>query len=117
MSVLINLFLCRETLQKDVEEMREKLQKVLQELEGFKAASSPQIEVVKKAGEETAQDAVAKTRSWNKRLVGNMQDVSVQLEHEIQQRKELEEFKVNFELQMQDVRKKIRDEGEARYTD
>jgi len=92
----------RQMIQHELDDIKSKLEKVEEELAPFKLEKSPK------------EDDKHRARSWNRKLIGNMHDISSQLDHEVTQRKELEKFKAEFEAQMEETKRKVREEKEAR---
>jgi len=55
-----------------------------------------------------------KVRSWNKKIFSGLQDLDLKLQHEIEQRKNLEQQKIECEAAMEEMKKTVRAEVDAR---
>jgi len=64
------------------------------------------------SGGEESPDT--KFRSWNKRLIYDMQEVGRDLNNERKARRELEEWKATHEPKLEEMKKKVRAESDAR---
>jgi hypothetical protein len=56
----------------------------------------------------------AKYRSWNKKLIGNYQDLVLQLNHEKEAVKQLTQFKADNEPKLETMKKAVRDAADSR---
>eukprot|EP01114_Cavostelium_apophysatum_P010192 TRINITY_DN2367_c0_g1_i2.p1 TRINITY_DN2367_c0_g1~~TRINITY_DN2367_c0_g1_i2.p1 ORF type:complete len:778 (+),score=302.94 TRINITY_DN2367_c0_g1_i2:1160-3493(+) len=116
-----------QAIKKELDEVKEKLVNTTMELMKLKddqqngVAPAPiekkrseSLSDSKDASPSSPTPAEPQVRSWNKKVIYDMQDVSRQLNNEKKARKELEQWKVEQEEKMEEMKKKVRKEVEDR---
>ncbi|PRP75065.1 PH domain containing protein [Planoprotostelium fungivorum] len=113
-----------EEIQHETIEVRKQIEEAKSQLEELKKTTteegSPQSPAVGSEGEESPQlkspsvDNAAKYRSWNKRVVGNYQDILLQINTERTQITQLQEFKLEHEPKLEEAKGMLREAADAR---
>jgi chromosome segregation ATPase len=109
-----------QDLKKELQEVKEKLVNATMELmqlkENQEAAASPSASPLSSPGSKggDSPSGSAPVRSWNKKIIHDMQDVGRQLNNEKKARRELEQWKVEAEEKMEDMKKRMRQEVDSR---
>jgi len=104
-------------IKRELQDIKEKLVNSTMELMQFKDVenpSSPSKSDTPNSIRSSHSEHVTPTRSWNKKLVVDMQEVSKQYNNEKKIRRELEQWKIENEAKMEEMKKKVQREADER---
>jgi len=121
---LKNEQLNNEFLKKELSETKEKLNSTSKEVtllkdepttvNGRRPSNADTVTPSNEGGGVPLPSAEPQVRSWNKKVIADMHDVSKQLSNERKLRIELEQWKAETEGKMEEMKKKVRREVEER---
>jgi len=113
------LITANEAMKKEMEDVMNKLKKMQHDIDHLKNDSnnSNNTKDANDDGDGLSDSGGAssdRVRSWSKKLVYSMQDMNIQLNTEREARKVLEQWKKEHEAEIEETKKKLRNEVDSR---